>query len=69
MDLAVGWGLCLTDDREKTVIGTYTDAPARLPKGVRRACLIAADFVDTFGYGNEVIYARKNVTVRSKSAV
>lgn len=57
--LAVGWGLTLSDANGKTVFGTYENAPDRLPKGVRKACLLAADFVDTFGYGNEIIEGRK----------
>lgn len=55
LHLAVGWGLTLYDDKGKALVGTYKDVPDRLPKGVRKACLLAADFVEIFGYDNSVI--------------
>lgn len=55
LHLAAGWGLTLFDNTGKCLMGTYETPPARLPRGVRKACLLAADFVDTFGYGNERI--------------
>lgn len=57
--LAVGWGLTVFDDQRKMIVGTYENAPARLPRGVRRALLTAARFCDTFGYGNETITPKK----------
>lgn len=58
MILAVGWGLTVYDDKRQTVIGTYEDAPSRLPKGFRKACLMAADYVEAFGYANQRIGGR-----------
>ena len=58
LHLAVGWGLCLDNAEGKTVIGPYTGTD-RLPRGVRHACLLAADYVDVFGYGNEVIVGER----------
>lgn len=55
---AAGWGLTVYDDKGNTIIGLYEVAPARLPGGVRKALLLAADFCDTYGYGNEVIRAK-----------
>ena len=52
--LAVGWGLTLYDADGKAVVGMHETAD-HLPRGVRHACLLAADFCDTFGYGNEKI--------------
>lgn len=56
--LMVGWGLMLDDDQGNAVISSHTRA-ARLPKGVRNACLLAADYCDIYGYGNERIYGKK----------
>lgn len=56
--LMVGWGLSLDDEKGNTVIDAHQRAD-RLPKGVRNACLLAADFVETFGYANEKITGRK----------
>lgn len=56
--LMVGWGLSLDDDQKNTVISEHTRA-ARLPKGVRNACLLAADYCDIYGYGNERIHGKK----------
>ncbi len=53
--LAVGWGLTVFDANGHVVVGTYENAPSRLPKGLRKALSLAADFCDTFGYGNECI--------------
>jgi hypothetical protein len=52
--LAVGWGMTLYDDAGKARFGLYERAD-RLPQGVRKACLLAADFVETFGEDNTVI--------------
>ena len=54
--LAVGWGLTIFDENHRAVVGAYANAPARMPKGMRKASVLAADFCDTFGYGNEAIH-------------
>lgn len=54
LHFAVGWGLTLLDADGKTVVGTYKEDGA-MPRAVRKACLLAADFFDTFGPANEVI--------------
>ena len=55
---AVGGGLCLYDADGTTVFGTYCARERRLPRGVLRACTIAAAFTDTFGAANERLIGR-----------
>lgn len=50
--------MSLDDADNNTVISEHTRA-ARLPKGVRAACLLAADYCDIYGYGNERIHGKK----------
>lgn len=54
LHFAVGWGLTLLNAEGKVLAGTYRDGND-LPNAVRKACLLAADFFDMFGPGNEVI--------------
>lgn len=56
---AVGWGLTLIDADRHTVFGTYENAPPRMPRGLRKACELAADFVEMFGEDNSTIEGRK----------
>ncbi len=55
LHFAVGWGLTLYDENSNCIIGKYTDPPANMPKGVRKAVELAADWCDTFGYDNSHI--------------
>ena len=59
LHFAAGWGLTLLDANGETIFGTYENAPSRMPRGLRKACVLAADFVDTFGYDNALIEGRR----------
>lgn len=55
INIAVGWGLCVYDDKGQTILSDYVDPPKRLPRGVRDLLKATATFTDNFRPANEII--------------
>ena len=55
INLAVGWGMVVFDEKRETIMSDDTDPPARLPRGVRNLLKATASLMDLFGPENDRI--------------